>query len=118
MGRGTMGGMTEPDAQTPIATYGMTVLDTADPRALAEFYCALLGWGLTDVADDWVTIRPAGGTDGGPALSFQLAPDHVAPTWPDNTIPQQFHLDLNEHKHWALNVSIVMKKVRLRPLRK
>ena len=28
-------------------------------------------------------------------MAFQLAPDHVPPTWPDNTIPQQFHLDVD-----------------------
>lgn len=38
-----------------------------------------------------MTVR--GGSGAG--LAFQLAPDHVAPTWPDNTIPQQFHLDLD-----------------------
>ena len=91
---GTMLSMTEPDAQTPIATYGTTALDTPNPRSLAEFYCALLGWEVTDVEEDWVTIRPPGGTAGGLALAFQLAPDHVPPTWPDNSIPQQSHLDL------------------------
>ncbi len=82
--------MTEQSVQTPIATFGLTVLDTPDPRALAEFYCAILGWEVTDAQDDWVTIRGSGGL----GLGFQLAPDHVPPTWPDNAVPQQFHLDL------------------------
>ncbi len=85
-----MADMTEQSVQTPIATFGLTVLDTPDPRALAEFYCAILGWEVTDADDDWVTIGGTGGT-----LAFQLAPDHVPPTWPDNAVPQQFHLDLN-----------------------
>lgn len=76
----------------PIATMDLTVLDTRDPRGLADFYCAVLGWTIADVADDWVTIRAAEGEPGG--LAFQLAPDHVAPTWPDDTVPQQIHLDL------------------------
>ncbi|MET3806211.1 putative enzyme related to lactoylglutathione lyase [Nakamurella sp. UYEF19] len=91
--------MTEPTSQTPIATFDLTVLDAPDPRALAEFYCAILGWEIQDPSDwqegdgsDWVTIRGAGGGGG---IAFQLAPDHVPPTWPDNSIPQQFHLDLN-----------------------
>ncbi len=83
--------MTEQSVQTPIATFGVTVLDTPDPRRLAEFYCAILGWEIKDLDDDWVTIQ---GTDGG-RLAFQLAPDHVASTWPDNSVPQQFHLDLH-----------------------
>jgi catechol-2,3-dioxygenase len=84
------GGMTEPTAQTPIATFDATVLDTSDPRALAEFYCAVLGWQIEAASDDWITIR---GT-GEPGMAFQLAPGHVAPTWPDEAIPQQVHLDL------------------------
>lgn len=90
--------MTEPRSQTPIATFDLTVLDTPDPRALAEFYCAMLGWEIQSGdwqagdGNEWVTIRAAAG---GPGMAFQLAPDHVAPSWPDNSIPQQFHLDLN-----------------------
>jgi len=86
-----MSAMTEQSVSTPIATFGLTVLDTPDPRGLAEFYCAILGWEVQEAQDDWVTI---GGGDGG-RLAFQLAPDHVPPTWPDKAIPQQFHLDLN-----------------------
>lgn len=90
-GRGHDAPVTESDAPTPIATLDLTVLDTPDPRALAQFYCALLGWEVMREDEDWVTIR---GSGGGPALGFQLAPDHVPPTWPDNAVPQQIHLDL------------------------
>lgn len=75
----------------PIATFDLVVLDTPEPQVLANFYCALLGWEITDVDDDWIAIR--GGPGGG--IAFQLAPDLVVPTWPDSTIPQQVHLDLN-----------------------
>ena len=30
----------------------------------------------------------------GAGMAFQLAPDLVPPTWPDNTVPQQSHLDV------------------------
>jgi catechol 2,3-dioxygenase-like lactoylglutathione lyase family enzyme len=63
--------------------------DCPDPRGLAAFYAGLLGYVVADDADDWVTI-----TGPGPQLSFQLAPDHVAPTWPARDVPQQAHLDL------------------------
>jgi predicted enzyme related to lactoylglutathione lyase len=71
---------------------GMVVLDTPDPRGLAAFYAGLLGWELDpgDTSDDWVTIRGAGGAP----MAFQLAPGHVAPTWPAGGVPQQVHLDL------------------------
>ena len=72
----------------PIAVFDLTVLDTPDPRGLADFYCALLGWRITDDVDDWVTIR--GDVAG---MAFQLAPDLVPPSWPDPAVPQQFHLD-------------------------
>lgn len=74
----------------PIATFDLVVLDTPQPRLLAAFYCALLGWRITREEDDWITIR--GESDAG--MSFQLAPDMKPTTWPDNTTPQQSHLDL------------------------
>jgi predicted enzyme related to lactoylglutathione lyase len=66
------------------------VLDTDDPQGLAEFYAALLGWQISSIEDEWVTL--VGGASG--QLDFQLALNHKPPTWPDNAIPQQFHLDL------------------------
>jgi predicted enzyme related to lactoylglutathione lyase len=75
---------------TPIATFDLVVLDTPEPQLLADFYCALLGWQITDRDDDWITIRGSAGA----GMAFQLAPDHVPPTWPDNSVPQQSHLDV------------------------
>ncbi|MDT0381906.1 VOC family protein [Streptomyces sp. RKND-216] len=78
-----------------VATMGVTVLDCPDPKALAEFYGAVLGWQV-DVGDepDWVElIGPHGRT-----LAFQEAPGHVPPQWPGNEHPQQFHLDLDVTK--------------------
>ena len=65
------------------------VLDCPEPKALAEFYSELLGLPITSVDDDWVDIG-----DGQTRLSFQQAPDHQAPRWPDPNFPQQFHLDI------------------------
>lgn len=74
-----------------IAKFRTVVVDCPDPRALADFYAALLGWPITSVEDDWVVV-----SDGGPPkrLAFQLAPDHQPPAWPDPDRPQQFHLDV------------------------
>ena len=66
------------------------VIDCPQPRALAAFYCELLGLCEQKVRDDWVTI----GDDAGTRVSFQLAPDLKAPRWPDPEYPQQFHLDV------------------------
>jgi catechol 2,3-dioxygenase-like lactoylglutathione lyase family enzyme len=74
----------------PRITVDCVVLDTDDPPGLAEFYTALLGWQIEDTEDDWITI----GGDSGTKIAFQLAMNHKPPTWPDNAVPQQFHLDL------------------------
>ena len=73
-----------------IAKLRAVVLDCREPRALAEFYRALVGGDITDADDEWVSLR-----DGGDVrLSFQLAPDHQPPEWPSADRPQQFHIDV------------------------
>jgi catechol-2,3-dioxygenase len=68
----------------------MAVFDAADHNRLADFYVELAGWELVRRDTDWVTIR----TGDGQEIAFQEAPDHVAPQWPGQQLPQQFHLDL------------------------
>lgn len=66
------------------------VLDCPEPRALAEFYRELVGGEITYADEEWVSLR-----DGDTVLlSFQLAPDHQPPTWPEPERPQQLHLDV------------------------
>ena len=77
-------------SSTSPVRFDVVALDTPDPAGLARFYCDLLGWHVERGDDDWVTIRG----DGGAPMAFQLAPDHVPPTWPAGEVPQQFHLDL------------------------
>ncbi|HZL74055.1 MAG TPA: VOC family protein, partial [Propionibacteriaceae bacterium] len=74
----------------PSISLASVVLDTDDPPRLAEFYTTLLGWQVEETEDDWITI----GGDSGAKIAFQLALNHKPPTWPDNAVPQQFHLDL------------------------
>jgi catechol 2,3-dioxygenase-like lactoylglutathione lyase family enzyme len=66
------------------------VLDAPDIEALAAFYSELTGWEVVHRDDDWITMH----TDAGRRVAFQLAPDHIAPEWPGQDKPQQFHLDL------------------------
>ena len=66
------------------------VLDAGDPHALALFYSELLGWPVARVDGDWVDIADGQGRQ----LSFQFAPDHQPPRWPDPAFPQQAHLDI------------------------
>lgn len=65
------------------------VFDAADMAAESTFWAALLG-GTVETDDDWHSIS----VDGSTKLAVQLAPDHVAPDWPDGS-PQQIHLDLH-----------------------
>lgn len=67
------------------------VLDCPDPLGLATFYSLVLGQPITYQSDDWVVVAT---NDRSSGLAFQLAPDHIAPTWPDPAIPQQVHLDV------------------------
>lgn len=66
-------------------------LDTPDIEKLASFYAELTGWDIASRDEDWITVRSPSGNDD---IAFQLAPDHVAPRWPGQDHPQQFHLDL------------------------
>ena len=79
-----------------------TVLDTTDPRRLAEFYRQLFGLrycpgdeppgpGQPDPkGQDWLILTsPAGGA----ALAFQKVGELPGATWPDGPVPQQLHLD-------------------------
>ena len=67
--------------------------DCPDPRALAEFYGRLLGWEIDEDASDdrWVELADPGG---GAPLAFQRAERYRRPTWPDEEVPQQVHVDI------------------------
>lgn len=65
-------------------------LDTPDIEKLASFYAELTGWDIASKDEDWITVRSKDGDD----IAFQLAPDFVAPKWPGQDHPQQFHVDL------------------------
>jgi len=90
------------DSEQAFPIIRQTVLDTTDPRRLAEFYRQLFGLqyrpgdeppapGQPDPrGQDWLVLRTPAGQ---PALAFQQVDELPRVTWPDNTIPQQLHLD-------------------------
>ena len=69
--------------------YQVVTFDAADLGAESAFWAGVLG-GEVDAEDDWHTVT----VDGQPRVGVQLAPDHVAPDWPDGSPPQQIHLDI------------------------
>ena len=75
----------------PIGRLHHVILDCPDPRAVAEFYSALLGRPVTYADDDFVVVAANDRTSG---LAFQRSPDQPRPTWPDPAVPQQIHLDV------------------------
>jgi len=74
-----------------IGRYEKTVIDCPDPRALAKFYCQVLGMRVNEDIDGWVVI---GSEPGLRELAFQRATEWVPPRWPDPAHPQQLHLDI------------------------
>ncbi|RMI05144.1 VOC family protein [Cellulomonas triticagri] len=94
--------MAQTDPTTTHPRVVQTVLDTTDPRRLAEFYRALLGLayrsgdeppapGEPDARGaDWLVLHGEGLWP----LAFQKVPEITPPTWPDPAVPQQLHLDM------------------------
>ncbi|GAA1031039.1 VOC family protein [Virgisporangium ochraceum] len=72
-----------------------TVLDTTDPRALAEFYRELLGLRYRDGDEtvdnpDWLVLVDHAGTR---KLAFQRVDELTPTTWPRHEVPMQLHCD-------------------------
>ncbi len=72
-----------------IARFPSFVIDCPDPRRLASFYGALLGW-EAKASDDWAEVHD----DNGHCICFQPVADYAPPTWPGQQAPQQMHLDV------------------------
>jgi predicted enzyme related to lactoylglutathione lyase len=68
--------------------YRSIVLEAADLHAESAFWAGLLD-GTVEAGERWHNIW----IDGTWQLAVQLAPNHVPPAWPDDTSPQQIHLD-------------------------
>ena len=74
-----------------IARYPVVVLDCPDPKALAEFYGALLDWEVKQGDTDWWSIR----AEYGHSIAFQEVDGYAAPQWPGQEAPQQMHIDVD-----------------------
>ena len=72
-----------------VARTGFVSMDCADPLALGEFWAAMLGGEIAFSRGDTVGIR----TEWVWLSALRIA-DYVPPTWPENDVPKQIHLDL------------------------
>ena len=75
---------------TVTARLDLAIFDAADIDKVGSFYAELTGWDVVRQDSDRFGVR----TPDGQEIEFQRAPDHVAPQWPGQEHPQQFHLDL------------------------
>jgi hypothetical protein len=72
-----------------IARLAAVSLDGADPAALATFYRELLGLDVMFESDDFIALQGAG-----IFVTTQRVEHHQPPTWPDEGVPKQMHLEL------------------------
>jgi catechol 2,3-dioxygenase-like lactoylglutathione lyase family enzyme len=75
---------------TQVALLDIAIFDAADIETEGAFYAELTGWDVVRKDAERFGLRAPNGQE----IEFQRAPDHVAPRWPGQERPQQFHLDL------------------------
>lgn len=75
----------------PIGRLDVAALDCPDPQALADFYQAIIGGEIVEHPEGhWFEVHTAEGK-----VAFQQIDDHRRPTWPEGSVPQQAHLDID-----------------------
>jgi hypothetical protein len=68
-------------------------IDASNPHSLAQFWCDVLGWVVTDADDDEVEVRPAGSDSKSsiiPSLMFVRVPEA-------KSVKNRVHLDVNSY---------------------
>jgi catechol 2,3-dioxygenase-like lactoylglutathione lyase family enzyme len=83
-------GLGQDVTMTVTARLDLAIFDAVDINKVGSFYAELTGWDVVRQDSARFGLR----TPDGQEIEFQRAPDHVAPQWPGQEHPQQFHLDL------------------------
>ncbi|MGC0415965.1 VOC family protein [Embleya sp. AB8] len=74
----------------PLMKLAAITLDCADPEALAAFYRQVTGFEPHPKSDgDFAGLT----REDGLFIGFQRVDGYRAPSWPDQAVPQQVHLD-------------------------
>jgi catechol 2,3-dioxygenase-like lactoylglutathione lyase family enzyme len=73
-----------------VAALSGIALECRDPAQLAAFYAGLTGWPVVHADPDWYSVGES--ERAAFHLSFQRAPGHQPPTWPDPASSMQAHL--------------------------
>ena len=71
-------------------------IDCHDPKLLADFWCAALGYRLDEIDEEDAWIKPAGGPGG--AMLFQRVPE-------GKSVKNRLHLDLRPSGSMAAEVA-------------
>jgi catechol 2,3-dioxygenase-like lactoylglutathione lyase family enzyme len=71
-------------------------IDCHDPKLLADFWCAALGYRLDEIDEEDAVITPAAGP--GWAILFQVVPE-------GKTVKNRFHLDVRASGSMAAEVA-------------
>lgn len=88
-----------------IGSWHGLVIDCKEPQNLASFYQELLGYTRVQDESDWVVI---GKSPDQPGIAFQKIENYVAPTWPEEHIPTQMHIDIRVNSLEAAAESAIM----------
>jgi len=81
------------------STVDSLTFDCADPKTVADFWCAVLGYELVDIDEEDANIRDPKGE--GWRLLFQIVPEGKA-------VKNRLHLDLRPPESMAKEVDRVM----------
>jgi len=68
------------------STFTELIVDATDPRGLADFWCAVLGWNVTEDDEEGVEIAAAAGSL--PKIVFVPVPDA-------KTVKNRVHIDVS-----------------------
>ncbi|MEX5708769.1 VOC family protein [Parafrankia sp. FMc6] len=81
----------QPSQAAPVTWAGL-MLDCPNAKDLAAFYGELTGWGVggADEEGAWAFLSPPGTEI---MIGFQRVESYQPPSWPDQSAPQQVHLD-------------------------
>ena len=71
-------------------------IDCHDPKLLAEFWCAALGYRLDEIDEEGAVVKPAAGP--GWTMLFQIVPD-------EKTVKNRLHLDVRPSGSMASEVA-------------
>jgi len=83
--------MGEPNGKTAKVRLAAITFDCADPAEMGRFYAAVLDLPIFWSSDRTVAVGHEGQQ---PFLAFTLVENYRPPTWPDDELPKQAHLEL------------------------